>query len=292
MDDEEHLRRLVPDGIIDSRARPPIEGFLADRTYANLERTVGNIENRGWQAPKSLLERSLSEYRRESQEAGISLAGVPARAPNRWMGGKGNAPVFEACDQSNGFFMPYAAVDPTSADAADSIEELKVQGAVAIVFEPGVADEPTYIDDPGISEVYESCMAAELPALVMSGGEAGPDTSYSDPVRLDRIAQRFPDLKIVNVHGGWPNVQGALGVAFRRPNVWMLPDVYFPGLTGEADYVVAMKTFLQDRFLFATGYPFCPIKATVDRYLRFSLSESVIQKVFRGNAVRLFGLDK
>jgi len=208
------------------------------------------------------------------------------------MGGKGNAPVFAACNQSNGFFMPYAAVDPTVAHAADSIADLKAQGAKAIVFEPGVADEPTYIDDRGISEVYESCMAAELPALVMSGGEAGPDTSYSDPVRLDRIAKCFPDLTIVNVHGGWPYVQGALGVAFRRPNVWMLPDVYFPGLTGESDYVVAMKTFLQDRFLFATGYPFCPIKATVDRYLSFSLSESVIQKVFRDNAVRLFGLDE
>ena len=292
MGDNEYLRRLVPNGIIDSRARPPIEGFLEDRTYTNLERTVKNIENRGWQAPTSLLERSLPDYLQESQEAGISLAGVPARAPNRWMGGKGNAPVFTACNQSNGFFMPYAAVDPTVAHAADSSAGLKAQGAKAIVFEPGVADEPTYIDDPGISEVYESCMAAELPALVMSGGEAGPDTSYSDPVRLDRIAKWFPDLTIVNVHGGWPHVQGALGVAFRRPNVWMLPDVYFPGLTGEADYVVAMKTFLQDRFLFATGYPFCPIKATVDRYLSFSLPEPVVRKVFRENAVRLFGLDE
>ena len=292
MSDNEYLRRLVPNGIIDSRARPPIEGFLEDRTYTNLERTVRNIENRGWQAPTSLLERSLPEYLQESQEAGISLAGVPARAPNRWMGGKGNAPGFTACNQSNGFFMPYAAVDPTVVQAADSIAGLKAQGAKAIVFEPGVADEPTYIDDPGISEVYESCMAAELPALVMSGGEAGPDTSYSDPVRLDRIARSFPDLTIVNVHGGWPHVQGALGVAFRRPNVWMLPDVYFPGLTGETDYVVAMKTFLQDRFLFATGYPFCPIKATVDRYLSFSLPEPVVRKVFRENAVRLFGLDE
>ena len=142
MGDNEYLRRLVPNGIIDSRARPPIEGFLEDRTYTNLERTVKNIENRGWQAPTSLLERSLPEYLQESQEAGISLAGVPARAPNRWMGGKGNAPVFTACNQSNGFFMPYAAVDPTVAHAADSIAGLKAQGAKAIVFEPGVADEP------------------------------------------------------------------------------------------------------------------------------------------------------
>lgn len=287
-----YLKQLIPEGIIDARARPPIEAFLEDRTYKDTERTVRNVENRGWQAPKSLLNRSLDEYFEESKEAGICLAGVPARAPNRWMGGKGNEPVFTDCAQSQGFFMPYAAVDPTVPGAAASIAELKTKGAKAIVFEPGVADQPTYIDDPSISEVYESCMSEELPALIMSGGEAGPDISYSDPVRLDRVAKSFPDLMIVNVHGGWPYVQEALGVAFRRSNIWMLPDVYFPSLTGEADYVIAMKTFLQDRFLFATGYPFCPVRGTVERYLSFNASDSIYQKVFRENAMRLFRFDE
>ncbi len=80
-------------------------------------------------------------------------------------------------------------------------------------------------------------------------------------------------------------------MAFRRANVWMLPDVYFPGLPGEADNVKGTATFLQDRFLFATGYPFCPIQETIDRYLGFGLSDDVLAKVMRGNALRLLGLD-
>ncbi len=130
----------------------------------------------------------------------------------------------------------------------------------------------------------------DVPALIMGGGEAGPDLSFSDPARIDRVAIRFPELTIVNVHGGWPLAQAAVGVAFRRSNVWILPDVYFPGLPGEHDYVAAMKTFLADRFLFATGYPFCPISETIDRFAAFGLSDEILVKVFRDNAVRLFGL--
>lgn len=82
-----------------------------------------------------------------------------------------------------------------------------------------------------------------------------------------------------------------LGVAFRRANVWVFPDVYFPGLPGEADYVKGIAT-LADRFLFATGYPFCPIQETIDRYLGFGLSDEVLRKIMRENALCLFRLDE
>jgi catechol 2,3-dioxygenase-like lactoylglutathione lyase family enzyme len=82
----------------------------------------------------------------------------------------------------------------------------------------------------------------------------------------------------------------ALGVAFRRTNVWYLGDVYFPNLPGEPDVVLAMRTFLQERFLFSTGYPFCPLKAVVDRYLGFGLPDRVLENVMGLNAARLFGL--
>ena len=33
----------------------------------------------------------------------------------------------------------------------------------------------------------------------------------------DYRAVRFPELTVVNVHGGWPYAQAALGVAFAAP---------------------------------------------------------------------------
>ena len=275
----------------DARSRPPIPAFIEDRTYTNLERTLGNVEARGWTPTPAMRRADLDGYLEETREAGITRSGIPARFPNGWWGGKGNDPVFEACSENADEFFPYAAVDPVAEAAAGSIAGLVMQGARGIVFEPGICDEPAYLDDARINPAYEACIAASVPALIMGGGEAGPDLSFADPVLIDRVAARFPELTIVNVHGGWPYTQAALGVAFRRSNVWMLPDVYFPGITGEQDYVKAIATFMQDRFLFATGYPFCPVQETIDRYLAFGLAEPVLRKVLRDNAVRLFALE-
>ncbi|GAA1004346.1 amidohydrolase [Acrocarpospora pleiomorpha] len=276
--------------IIDARSRPPIAAFLPDRTYVNLERTLRDVRARGWRPTPSMERPELDRYLAECDKAGIVRAGIPARAPNRWWGGQGNEPVLAACAERPEFFFPYAAVDPF-ADAAESVAGLHERGARAIVIEPGIADEPAYVDDPRINPVYEACQALGLPVLLMGGGETGPDLSFSDPRRFEQVAIRFPGLPLVNVHGGWPLAQAALGVAFRRPNVWLLPDVYFPGLPGEHDYVLAMRTYLADRFLFATGYPFCPVQATVDRYLSFGLPDEVLENVLYRNAARLFGLD-
>jgi predicted TIM-barrel fold metal-dependent hydrolase len=276
--------------IVDARSRPPIEAFLGDRTYERLEGTVANVRARGWEPPPSLEQRSLDLFWTEMDEAGIELAGVPARVPNRWWGGKGNDLVLSAC-AAEARFVAYAALSPyDDPSAADAVAGLKARGAVGIVVEPGIADEPAYVDDPRVDPLCEACLGEGLPLLIMAGGEAGPDLSFCDPVLLDRLAIRHPQLQIVNVHGGWPYVQEALGVAFRRPNVWYLGDVYFPNLPGEADIVLAMRTFLQDRFLFSSGYPFCPLKATVDRYLSFGLADEVVEQVMGGNAARLFGL--
>ena len=276
--------------IVDARSRPPIEAFLGDRTYAALEGTVANVCARGWEPPPSLEARDLDLFFVEMDAAGIAAAGVPARVPNRWWGGTGNDGVLAACADEPRFFA-YAALNPyDDPAAADSVSSLKERGAVGIVVEPGIADEPAFVDDPRIDPLCEACLGARLPLLIMAGGEAGPDLSFCDPVLLDRLAARHPELQIVNVHGGWPYVQEALGVAFRRRNVWYLGDVYFPNLPGEADVVLAMKTFLQERFLFSTGYPFCPLRAVVDRYLSFGLPDDVLENVMGGNASRLFGI--
>jgi predicted TIM-barrel fold metal-dependent hydrolase len=276
--------------IIDARSRPPIDAFLGDRTFAKVEGTLANVRARGWEPPRSLAARDLALFWAEMDAAGIELACVPARVPNRWWGGTGNDGVFDACDASERL-VAYAALNPyDDPAAADAVAGLKARGALGIVVEPGIADEPAYLDDPRIDPLCEACVGEGLPLLIMAGGEAGPNLSFCDPNLMDRLALRQPELQIVNVHGGWPFVQQALGVAFRRPNVWYLGDVYFPNLPGEPDIVLAMRTFLQDRFLFSSGYPFCPLEATVERYLSFGLPDGVVEKVMGLNAARLLGL--
>lgn len=274
--------------IVDARARPPIGAFTHD-PYANLDTTLADLERRGWTPTEANRSADLSLFLREVEAAGISHVGIPARIDNAMYGGADNGEVLAACAAEERFFG-YAAVDPADGGAADSVRPLVEAGAAGIVVEPGIGSPPAQVNERRFDAVWEACLAARVPVLVQAGGGAGPDYSYSDPVRLERLAARFPELQIVNVHGGWPFVQAALGVAYRRPNVWILADFYFPGLPGHDDYVRAMGTYLQDRFLFATSFPSCPIAAVVERYRALALPPGVLAKVMGENARRLFGL--
>jgi uncharacterized protein len=274
--------------IIDARARPPIAAFQHD-PYANLEDTLADSEARGWTPTVANRSADLDDFLREVDECGVGRVGIPARVENKMYGGAANREVLAACAAEERFFG-YAAVDPTLPEAADSVVGLVADGAAGIVVEPGLAEPAAQVDDRRFDPVWEACAAAAVPALVQAGGGAGPDYSYSDPVALERLAARFPRLQIVNVHGGWPFVQPALGVAYRRPNVWMLADFYFPGLPGHDDYVRAMGTYLQDRFLFASSFPSCPLGEVIARYRELGLPAPVLEKVMGGNAARLFNL--
>lgn len=274
--------------IIDARARPPIAAFRHD-PYANLQETLADSEARGWTPTAANRSADLGDFLREVAELGVERVGIPARVENEMYGGADNGAVLSACDAEERFFA-YAAVDPTDPAAAGSVAGLVALGAAGIVVEPGLATPAAQVDERRFDPVWEACVAAGVPTLVQAGGGAGPDYSYSDPVALERLAARFPDLPIVNVHGGWPFVGAALGVAYRRPNVWMLADFYFPGLPGHDDYVRAMRTYLQDRFLFASSFPSCPLGEVIDRYGELGLPDSVLEKVMGGNAARLFDL--
>ena len=127
-----------------------------------------------------------------------------------------------------------------------------------------------------------------LPAFI-TGGDANPDISYASPVALDRMARDFPRLDVVAVHGGWPWVTETLGVAWRRPNVWVMPDLYWANMPGQADYTAAANGYLRDRMLFATSYPAVNIEQYVAALRASNLSVSSWRAISQANPRRLLG---
>ena len=61
-------------------------------------------------------------------------------------------------------------------------------------------------------------------------------------------------MTVINTHGGYPWVTEILFVAFKRPNLYLCPDMYMYNMPGVSDYVMAANTFLSERFLFGTAY--------------------------------------
>src|SRR3546814_18844203 len=69
---------------------------------------------------------------------------------------------------------------------------------------------------PPIYPLYAKCEVRGLPVVMMAGGNAGPDLSYTEPSHIDRVLGDFPDLKVVATHGAWP---WAIGSAACRERV-------------------------------------------------------------------------
>ena len=126
----------------------------------------------------------------------------------------------------------------------------------------------------------------------MTGGNAGPDLNYTHPALIDRILADFPTLKVVCSHGNWPWVTEILHVAFRRSNIYVSPDMYLPNMPGMDDYVKAADGFLADRFIYASSFPFCPIKDYAEWFLKLPIRSASMEKIVYKNAVRLLKLDE
>jgi predicted TIM-barrel fold metal-dependent hydrolase len=120
-------------------------------------------------------------------------------------------------------------------------------------------------------------------------GPTTPDLKFNDAAAIGRIARAFPSLSIVVHHGLWPKVIDILGVAFRYPNVHVVPDMYI-FLPGGRHFVEAANTFLGDQLLFGSSHPFRPMKQSVDDYQALGFKDHVLEKVMWANAARLFNL--
>jgi predicted TIM-barrel fold metal-dependent hydrolase len=161
-------------------------------------------------------------------------------------------------------------------------------GLAGINIEPGLGAPPLKADHPVLFPVYETCAALGVPVFLTSGPTL-TSLDCTDPVAVDRVASTFPDLSIVCLHGFYPYVNEIIGVAFRRDNVFVVPDMAL-FLPGGGLYVEAGNGFLRDQLLFGTAYPFRAMKQSVDDFLALGWRDEVLDLILHENAERVLGL--
>lgn len=121
----------------------------------------------------------------------------------------------------------------------------------------------------------------------------GPDLTYSDPVIVQHVANRYPDMKIVVAHACWPHVERMLGVAMRCPNVYLVPDcyVYIDCMPFADTYIEAANSFLKYRTIFGSTYPERSLKQTIEGWKKRPWDPEALELSLYGNAARLLGID-
>ncbi len=276
--------------IFDFRLRPPLAGFLGAILYSQAARRDTITRIHGFEPAPSASQQSISLLLAEMDAAGV-VAGMMIGRLSQRLGSIGNDDLVRIAADHPGRFLGAASIDPTDPRAAIAeIDHALGLGLKAVNIEPGSYPLPLYADDRRLYPIYAHCDDRKVPVIVMHGGSAGPDLSYTHPQHIDRVAADFPALQLVISHGNWPWVSEILHVAFRRPNVWLSPDQYLANLPGSDDYVRAADGFLADRFLYASSYPFTPVVDYARWFQALPIRPAAMEKVLYGNAQRLLGL--
>jgi predicted TIM-barrel fold metal-dependent hydrolase len=207
------------------------------------------------------------------------------------LGSVSNEDVEKICVQRPDRFAGLAIVDPSDRrKAVQTVEYYMAQGFKGVLIEPGLLGRPLAIDDRRLYPFYAHCEDRKVPVFIMAGGNAGPDADFTSPEHIDRVAADFPDLRLVSLHGSWPWVAQILHVCFRRPNVYVCPDMYLVGrMAGYEDYVRAANGFLAERLLFATSYPVIPLDRSVAVARELGLSDFALKRFLSENAIELLG---
>ncbi len=276
--------------VLDFRLRPPLGGFLDMILYADSARRDRITRMHGFEPAPSAVAKSMDMLLGEMDAAGVTTGLMPARLSAR-LGSVSNEDVAAVVAKYPGRFVGAGAVDPSDRRRAQGMIEAAVRnGLRAINFEPGSYAQPLHVDDRRMYPLYATCEDLGVPAVIMAGGSAGPDLSFTDPVGIDRVAADFPSLSIVVSHGAWPWVHQILHVAYRRSNVYVSPDQYLASMPGMRDYVDAINGFLADRFIYGSSYPFLPVDACLAWFKSLPIRADVLPRVLYDNGAALLKL--
>ncbi len=151
-------------------------------------------------------------------------------------------------------------------------------------------------NDPSYAPLYELCIDAGVPALIMVGttglgagrpGGAGVRLYASHPSHLDDVAASYPELKIVASRPAWPWQTEMIAILLHKPNVIYEVHGWSPKYF-TADLKAEIRGRLQDRVMFGADYPLIGYERLVGDWKKEGYSEEVLEKVFRRTAEAYF----
>jgi predicted TIM-barrel fold metal-dependent hydrolase len=290
--------------VIDFRCRPPIKahgglfklrmGFIAKRpNLLNNPATLGE--------PPEVVKMvgkpgAVDAWWKEVDKAGVDAVVVNGRyaagVPELSMG---NDLILDFQKKYPGRFYGLAALnlDQPPKSTVTELEDALKNGIRGANFEPGYRTKnggPATIDNADFYPIYEVMQDAGFPLQIQTGAFAGIDNwgAANEIWRMDSVMKKFPKLRLVLAHGGYPSVTESLALALKHPAVSICPDVYmfWPG----GQLYQQNLDLLQDQFVYGSAFPFGNIDTTLQQTLALPVNDQVMEKYIHTNAKNLLKL--
>jgi len=268
-----------------------------------------HLANLGWEFPESvdaLGARWVAELDKHSVQKAALIASLPGDADSVALA------VAHNPDRFVGFFM----LDPTRKDAIDYAKRALDEGLRTICLFPAM--HGYFLHDQQVIDVFDL-------AASRRGGTVGPvavfvhcgvlsigirkklglpspfDIRYGNPIDLNGVAMKHPNVPIIIPHFGAGMLREALMLADCCPNVHLDTSSsnswikFSPGLTLEQVFKTALDVVGPDRLIFGTDSSFFPRgwnKSIYDQQksalTNLGVGADVERRVFGENFARLF----
>lgn len=284
--------------IIDARLRPPFKSLKQVLSSAPGSRPPVKRSPlvSGYERPQSMVQKSFELFVAEMDDAGIDKGILVGRQAGHRIVSNDDITELQNMHPTR-FPVAIAGINGSNVESAVNEVERTIKGLdfKGIAMDPGWLVPPLYVDDKSLYPIYSKC--AELGGILYLTCSLmqGPDISFAEPARIQRVANDFPELQIVVVHGAFPFTNEMLGVMIANAplgNLWVMPDFFqfIPGFAGAQDWVEAANHYIGDRMLYASSYPVRPLKQSLEEFRRFHYRPEVIENIMAKNAANLFGI--
>ena len=238
-------------------------------------------------------EKSVTDIIRDMDEAGIDKAVIVAADYSTAYGTTAvtNEDVSRLSEEHPDRFIPFCSVDPNMGRlAVDKLEyAVKELGARGLKLVPPM--QGFRFDDPRYENLWKK--ADELGIIVWThaahqSSTPGTDARLGQPMLVEPVALKFPELKIVLGHCGFPWVWESWSMAVRHTNVYVDISV-FTALYDQFPWKAYIERGVQHKLLFATDNPICSFSETVAALRAVPMDDVVKEAIFGENAEKLLG---
>jgi uncharacterized protein len=136
--------------------------------------------------------------------------------------------------------------------------------------------------------LYTKCCELDLP-LCMNTGIPGPPlpAEPQNPIHLDRVCIRFPELKLCMIHGADPWWDTAIRLMIKYRNLRLMTSAWSPKYLPES-LLHYMRTRGKDRIMFASDHPVLSMERCLGEAAALDLPDEVRDGWLYGNATAFF----
>jgi predicted TIM-barrel fold metal-dependent hydrolase len=136
--------------------------------------------------------------------------------------------------------------------------------------------------------LYAKCCELDLPLCINTGIPGPPiPAEPQNPIHLDRVCIRFPELRLCMIHGADPWWDVAIRLMLKYKNLHLMTSAWSPKRLPES-LLHYMRTRGTDRIMFASDYPVLSLKRCIGEAEALDLSDDVRDAWLQRNAESFF----